>query len=333
MYSQRANEDRLDALRDEAARSGRVQSVGVVPNDSVLPRPSVASDYNGLPVLKAPVWTWEIPLYFFIGGIAGASAAIGFLAHVLGRNADVVRATFWVALAGALASPPLLIADLGRPSRFLNMLRVFKWRSPMSLGAWTLALFSSAAFVTVACIELGRAGYGNAIISLIGWAAQAGAALTGVVLLSYTSVLLGVTAIPVWSENRTLLPPHFVAGALGAAAAILELLGFFSPATQMMGIAAATVETIIGILIEVRARKVDQPLREGSVGWVMRVGGVLAGPLSLLLRVIFGRVLVIRQIAGVCFILGALIIRFAWIVAGRVSAHDPQAVFSIQRPQ
>jgi formate-dependent nitrite reductase membrane component NrfD len=331
MNPERANEDRLDALREEAARTGRIQSPGVVPSDSVLPRPSAAEDYHGLPVLKPPTWTWQVPLYFFAGGVGGAAAVIAFLAHLLGKNPDLIRPALWVGLAGALASPPLLIADLGRPSRFLNMLRVFKWRSPMSVGAWTLMLFSSAAFLAVACFELNQAGYGDPLISILGWAAQAGAAVSGLVLLSYTSVLLGVSAIPVWSENRTLLPPQFVASALGAAAAVLELVGVLIPATQFMGIAASAVETLIGVVIEVQKRDVDQPLREGRVGWAFRAGEVLAGPVSLLLRIGFGRVLVIRQLAAVCFIVGALIIRFAWIAAGRVSSHNPQALFRIQQ--
>lgn len=331
MHQNRTSEARLDALREEAARTGRVQAAGVVPIDSVLPRPSAAKDYNGQPVLKPPTWTWQVPLYFFAGGIAGASAVIGLIAHLLGRNPALVRGALWLGLAGALASPPLLIADLGKPSRFLNMLRVFKWRSPMSVGAWTLAIFSSAVFVAVVCGELSRVA-ANELVSAVGWAAQAGAAATGLVLLSYTSVLLGVSAIPVWSENRTLLPPHFVASALGAAAAALELVGLFSPATQMMAIAAAVVETIIGIVIEFRGRRVDEPLRHGKVGLAIRVGGVLAGPVALLLRIFFGRVLLIRRLAGVSFIVGALIIRFAWIAAGRVSARDPQALFQIQRP-
>ncbi len=333
MHQNRTSEARLDALREEAARKGHVESAGVVPIDSVLPRPSAAKDYHGLPVLKAPVWTWEVPLYFFVGGIGGAAAAIAFISHLLNKYPDLVRGGLWVGLVGALASPPLLIADLGRPTRFLNMLRVFKWRSPMSVGAWTLMAFSSSVFLALICYEAGRLGFGSALIAGVGWAAEAGAAAAGLVLLSYTSVLLGVSAIPVWSENRTLLPPHFVTSALGGAAAVLELAGLFTPATQIMAIVAAAVETVIGVAIEMRGRPVDEPLREGPVGWAMRAGGVLAGPVSLLLRIFFGHVLLVRRLASFCFIVGALIIRVAWIAAGRVSSRDPQALFQIQRPQ
>ncbi len=28
--------------------------------------------YYGRPVIKEPVWTWEIQTYFFTGGLAGA---------------------------------------------------------------------------------------------------------------------------------------------------------------------------------------------------------------------------------------------------------------------
>jgi hypothetical protein len=332
MHQNRISEAGLDALRKEAARTGHVQpaeSAAVHCGDSAK---TAAKDYHGLAVLKAPVWTWQVPLYFFAGGIAGASAVIALISRLLGGNPELLRAALWVGLAGALISPPLLIADLGKPSRFLNMLRVFKWRSPMSVGAWTLMAFSSAVFVAVVCRELSIGGYSDRLVSAIEWAAEAAAAATGLGLLSYTSVLLGVSAIPVWSENRTLLPPHFVASALGAAAAVLELLGWFSHATQAMGIAAAGVETVIGIVIEMRGRPVDEPLRKGTVGWIIRTGGVLTGPLSLLLRISFGRVLLIRPLAGVCFIVGALLSRFAWIAAGRVSSRDPQALFGIQRP-
>src|SRR5262245_21624949 len=104
----------------------------------------------------------------------------------------LATAGLWAAFAGALLSAPLLIADLGKPSRFLNMLRVFKPRSAMSLGAWTLSAFSSAIGLAVVCHELILAGYGNQFILLIEWLAEIIAALSGLILASYTSVLLGV---------------------------------------------------------------------------------------------------------------------------------------------
>src|SRR5579863_7346701 len=126
-------EDKLDTLRQEAERTGRVQDRGIVPVASPIPKPALATSYHGNPVLKPPTWTWQIPLYFFVGGVAGVSAVIALVAHVVG-NTGLVRADLWVGLSGALASAPLLIADLGRPTRFLNMLRVFKPRSAMSVG-------------------------------------------------------------------------------------------------------------------------------------------------------------------------------------------------------
>jgi formate-dependent nitrite reductase membrane component NrfD len=97
-------------------------------------------------VPKPPVWTWEIPVYFFVGGAAGAAAVIAGVGAATGAEAAVVTDARWIAAVGAVVSPVLLISDLGRPERFLNMLRVLKWQSPMSVGAWTLAAFSTAIF-------------------------------------------------------------------------------------------------------------------------------------------------------------------------------------------
>ena len=324
-------EDRLDALREEAARTGKVQDHGIAPVGSPFPKPASAVSYHGNPVLKPPTWTWQVPLYFFVGGVAGISAVIALAAHLFG-NAGLMRAGLWIGLLGALISAPLLIADLGRPARFLNMLRVFKLRSAMSVGAWTLAGFSSAVGLAIICHEVNLAGYGNGFLQQIEWIAEISAASSGLILASHTSVLLGVTAIPVWSENRRLVPVVFLSGALGSAAAVLELMGFLVPVTQFIGIVAGTVETVVAIVIELRGRYVDLPLREGAVGWLTRAGAALAGPTSLLLRIFWGHNSVGRDAAAVCFIIGALISRYAWIGAGRVSSRDPQALFRIQRP-
>src|SRR5579863_8383346 len=182
-------EDQLDMLRQEAGRTGRVQDRGIVPVASPFPKPASAVSYHGNPVLKPPTWTWQVPLYFFVGGVAGISAVIALVAHLFG-NAGLLRAGLWIGFLGALISAPLLIADLGRPARFLNMLRVFKWRSAMSVGAWTLAKFSSAVGLAVVCHELILAGYGNGFLLALEWLAEISAALSGLVLASYTSVLL-----------------------------------------------------------------------------------------------------------------------------------------------
>lgn len=326
----KVSEDRLDTLRDEAARNGKVQGAGATPAASPFPASAQSVGYHNLPLLKAPTWTWQVPLYFFAGGVAGTSAVIALVAHIAG-NASLVRSALWIAFVGVLVSPPLLIADLGKPMRFLNMMRVFKLRSVMSVGAWTLAAFSSALGLAVVCHELVLADYGYSSLLLLEWLAEIFAAFTGLILASYTSVLLGVTAIPVWSENRRLIPSVFLAGGVGSASGILELLGFLVPATQFIGIFASSVETVIASSIELRGRYVDRPMRDGPVGRLARFGDLLVGPVSLLLRIFWGHSADVRYVAALCFISGALITRYAWIAAGRVSSRDPQALFQIQR--
>jgi formate-dependent nitrite reductase membrane component NrfD len=325
------SESRLDALRDEAARTGRVPGQGTAPAGGPIPAAGASSSYYGLPALKAPVWTWEIPLYFFIGGIAGASAAIAFAARLASATPALERAALWLALAAALICPVLLILDLGRPARFLHMLRVFKRQSPMSVGAWTLVLFTGAVIAAVVFNEALAAGSAFAGLAALRWVAEALAAASGLVLLSYTAVLLAVTAIPVWSENRNLLPTHFVASGIGSASALLELFGFLLPVTQLIGLAASAWEFAVGARIELRGRAVDEPLRSGRSGWTARAGAALAGPVALLLRIFRGDEAGGRELAAACFLLGALLIRYGWLWAGRASAADPRALFDLQR--
>jgi hypothetical protein len=332
LESDSARESRLDALREEAARTGKVGGRGVAAAGGPMPAGAGAgAGYYNLPVLKAPVWTWEVPLYFFVGGVAGASEAIALAARLSGRAAGLERAALWMALIGALVCPVLLIADLGRPGRFLNMLRVFKWRSPMSVGAWTLVKFSGVAFLAVVANEALRAGFAPGVAGGLTWVAEIFGAVLGLILLSYTAVLLGVTAVPVWSENRRLLPGHFVASSIGAASALLELLGFLIPATQFVGLAASAWETVVGASIELRGRAVDEPLRRGRSGLAARIGGTLAGPVALLLRIFEGSSAGGRELAAVCFVAGALVSRYAWLWAGRASAGDARALFDFQR--
>jgi hypothetical protein len=329
----RATEERLDEIRRAAAEGaqspGAQRPSAAASPASTSPAPAQES-YYGLPVLKKPMWTWEVPLYFFLGGIAGVSACIAFAAQLFHGDPALIRAALWMGLLGAAICPALLIADLGRPSRFLNMLRVFKLRSPMSMGAWILVAFSGCIFLAVVTHELILHGYTAPLWINLRWIGELTAAITGLLLASYTGVLIGATAIPVWSQNREILPPHFLTSGLGGSSGILELFGFMVPTTQILGFVASGLETLLDIFLEVRKRPVDAPLHHGKSGWTLRVAGFVEGPASLLLRLFLGGRPGGRYAAAVCFIAGALLSRYGWIWAGRASAEDPHALFQLQ---
>jgi hypothetical protein len=327
----KATEQRLEEIRQSAQRV-----VPPPPPDIALKTAVGAVDpaqigYYGLPLLKPPTWTWEVPLYLFLGGIAGVSACIAFAAQLFQADTNLIRAALWMGLIGAAICPLLLISDLGRPERFLNMLRVFKWQSPMSMGSWTLVGFSGCVFLAVVGIELVVRGYAYPAIVTMMWIAEAAAALMGLLLASYSGVLIGATAIPVWSQNRELLPPHFLTSGLGGAAGILELAGFLVPATQILGFAASGVETVIEILLIVRKRAADKPLHHGPSGGTLRIAALLEGPAALLIRAVWHAEPWGRYAAAISFLLGALMSRYAWIWAGRESSHDTETLFALQR--
>jgi formate-dependent nitrite reductase membrane component NrfD len=281
--------------------------------------------YYELPLLKSPVWTWEIPAYFFVGGAAGAAAVVGAAARAAGADPALVRDARWIAAVGGAVSPALLISDLGRPERFLNMLRVFKVRSPMSVGAWTLVAFSNAAGASAFAGVAERALGGRLPVKVVGDAAEVVSAATGLLLSTYTGVLIGATAVPVWSRNVSLLPIHFGASGVGAAASMLELMGHRERALNTIAIGAAAAETAVGLILESRSDPALQPLKEGWSGRVTRAGGVLSGPLPLALRVLCGRSMAARRIAAASTIAGSLLTRIGWLSAGRSSASSPAA--------
>jgi len=321
------SESRLDELREEAARRGAVEGGGVRAVGSPLPQDVATVGYYGHPVVKPPVWTWEVPLYFFVGGLAGMAAVIGLAAYAARQSPLLMLDALRLAALGAVISPLLLILDLGRPSRFLNMLRVFKHRSPMSVGVWTLVLFDGAALAGWALLEwFDRVTFwlGPDASRFALKLALLFAAVLGAVLATYTGVLLGATAIPAWASHRALLPFHFGLAGLGSAAAVLELMGHRLPALWLIGTAVAGTETCIGFWVELRRGGIaDRVLHRGLAAWTLRVAGFLAGPAALVLR-LEGP----TTAAAICFLLGALISRYGWVAAGRASARDAEAALA-----
>lgn len=324
----KATEERLDEIRKAAA--DMAPPVGQGGPAKHPPQIRGRESYYGLPVLKAPLWTWEVPLYFFVGGIAGVSAVVAFAAQVFARDPALTRAALWVAMIGAVVCPILLIADLGRPARFLAMLRVAKIQSPMSVGAWTLVAFSNCVLVALVANELILRGHVNSLTIGISWAGELTGALYGLILAAYTGVLIGATANPVWSHNRKAIPPHFLASAIGGAGGVLELMGFVIPATNILGFVAAAAETLLGVHFELSRLPVNAPLHRGKSAWAFRIAGLLAGPGALLLRLLSDSAAG-RRAAAICFLTGSLLSRYAWIWAGVASAKDPEALFQIQR--
>jgi hypothetical protein len=154
----------------------------------------------------------------------------------------------------------------------------------------------------------------------------AGAGAFGAVLATYTGVLLGATAVPVWSSHHRLLPFHFGIVGLGSASAILELLGFRLAALQGIGLTVAALETgVVGWLEITRGGAEARTLTHGESGLLMRMAGLCTGPATLVLRAVGW-----REVAAVCFLLGAVVSRYGWLHAGRASARDPEEILAVQ---
>ena len=207
------------------------------------------------PVIKPPVWTPEIPLYFYVGGLAGASAGVGALAE-----GPLARRAWSLALAGSVASPALLIMDLGRPARFLNMLRMFKVTSPMSVGSWVLVGFGTATAPAAAHAFVGLPRGGRL--------AQVASALLGLPLAAYTAALIANTSIPVWHQARHALPFLFVSGAAASAGAALTALSPVADAApaRRLAVGGALAELAVAQLMERRldAHGAGEPYHELS---------------------------------------------------------------------
>ena len=172
-------------------------------------------------MLKTPDWGMMIVFYFFLGGIAGGSYFTAAIADNFGgpRDRQVIRLGYWLSLPLVLICGILLIADLGVPARFLNMLFTFKFWDPMSIGAWMVGVFGLFSFLSCvlslssseAMVTLRRK------VSLVG-------TLAGFFLASYTGVLLSATALPFWSEARLMGALFLASGASTGMAAISLLL-------------------------------------------------------------------------------------------------------------
>lgn len=347
-------EDHPDGLAPE--RDGRYIDPGLAilageaagqhtkPSDEIRPQAPVSDEvpsqrhdrgdptYYGQSVIKEPVWLWTVPAYFYVGGVAGGSAVLGAVAGGLDgtRLNGLAKRCRWVAAVGTLVSAGLLIADLGRPERFLNMLRVFRPTSPMSVGSWVLA---GTASLSGAAAILSEAG---GVLRRAGAVAAYGAGVLGMPLAGYTAVLLGSTAVPFWQQARRTLPPLFIGSAMAGAASLLELTplnhqeeGVVHRFGAMGKVAVLAAMTAVELQVS-RVEPVAKPLR-AEVGGALWSATKALEAASLLASLLPGRSRLRTIAAAALGTAAAIALRFAVFHLGKASAHDPRATFHQQR--
>jgi hypothetical protein len=282
-----------------------------------------AAGYYDHPIVKPPVWEVDIPWYLFTGGLAGGSATLSLAARLRG-NRVLARRSILIAGAAITASPALLIHDLGRPERFLNMLRVFKPTSPMNVGTWLLTAAGTATTATAALDLLDRA-------PVLRGALAAVSGLTGPAVATYTGVLLADTANPAWYGARRELPWVFAAGAAASAGAAAQLVspeGADRPARRLM-LLGTLGEECAGEIMQRRLGDTASAYRRGRAKRFRQASRLLDGA-GLALSVPRSRTL---RRAGAAMILGAAVARrFAIFHAGFEAARDPRFTIERQRP-
>jgi formate-dependent nitrite reductase membrane component NrfD len=283
------------------------------------------TSYYGQPVIKEPVWeVQDVPNYLFLGGIAGASSALAASAQMAGYR-ELARVAKVGAFGAISLSIVLLIHDLGRPERFLNMLRVFKPTSPMNIGAWLLTGYGPVAGAAAVAEVTG-------ILPKAGQAATVGAGLLGPAVVTYTGTLISDTAVPAWHAAYREMP-YLFAGSGACAAGGLGLLAVRAadaePARKLAVLGAASVLIAKRQMLN-RLGDVAEPYEAGTAGALFRASEILtAGALA---GVVLGRESrAVSALSGASLIAASLLTRFGIFQAGLASARDPKYTMVPQR--
>ncbi|MEO3778935.1 NrfD/PsrC family molybdoenzyme membrane anchor subunit [Micromonospora sp. B11E3] len=305
--------------------------------EDVTVPPAGFTSYYGRPVLKAPVWKWDIAGYLFTGGLAAGSSLLAAGGQLTGRPV-LRRAGRVTALAALGASTYFLVHDLGRPERFHHMLRVAKPTSPMSVGTWILAAYGPAAGVAAVAEaapwlpERGVLGLGRRLLPPVGHAAGLFAAAAAPALATYPGVLLADTAVPSWHEAYPQLPVMFAGSALasGAGVGLLAAPRDQAGPARRMAVAGAALELWAAHRVETGLGLLSEPYRTGTPGRLLRAARALtvAGAVGALAG---RRSRVVSAVAGAALLGASVALRFGVFHAGVASARDPRYTVVPQR--
>ena len=304
-------------------------------------------DYYGIPPIKEHTWTWEVPVYFWLGGIGAGTHLISTVAQILGwRDKAFFRASRYTVLVTMILSPILLIMDLGRPERFLNMLRILKLRSPMSTGSWALSVFGglSGLIATAQAAQDGLLGRDNVLVRLVKTFVpdrllSVVALPVGLYVGLYSGILLAATSVPMWARNFLLMGPTFLSSGLSTALSAISFILHLGDWGERRTLEALRRAERISLVMELaliaasllRMGRWGKPLYSKELAPLFFGGTVLGGILAPF-ALLSGRESRPRGLlASVLALLGGLALRFAIVEGGRLSARDPQATFTFAR--
>ena len=317
---------------DRSGRGGRRRGRRGRDEHQMVPDATFTS-YYGRPIVKASPWEADIPAYLFMGGLAAGSSLLAAGADLTGRPGlrRAGRVTAAAALTGSLAA---LVHDLGQPARFLNMLRMLKVTSPMSVGTWIVSTYAPLAYAAAAD-ELPSSLLPaplSGLIELAGRPAGLVAALIAPAVGSYTGVLLADTATPTWNAARQHLPFLFAASAAVAGSGMGMLAAPVADAgpARRLALAAATADLAIGQHMETTMGLAAEPLHDGRAGQLMTAARWLtaAGALGSLFS---RRSRAVAAVSGLALLSGSACLRFGIFEAGQASARDPKYTITPQR--
>src|SRR5215207_2090046 len=300
-------------------------------------------NYYGIPPIKRAHWTWQIPVYFWIGGIGAGVHLFSTIAQILGhKDETLTRTSRYTVLATMLISPVLLIWDLGRPERFYNMLRIIKLRSPMSTQSWSVFAFGNLSGLIAArqAAEDGLLGDDNLLVHLVrlipARALSILALPVGINVGSHTGNLISATSVPLWARNWLFMGPTFLASGLSTALSWLSRVLHLTHSGEEKTLHAlhraekATIVIEAGLIAAslVRMSRWSKPLFSREVAPLF-VGGTLIGGIVAPMTLLFGKESRSKSmLASVLALAGGLAFRFAIIKGGRISADDPEAYFT-----
>jgi formate-dependent nitrite reductase membrane component NrfD len=288
--------------------------------------------YYDRPLLQKPVWEWAIAAYYYIGGVTGAALVLGAAAQLRDGEANnkLIKRCHSIAFAGSGLSAFCLVYDLGRPERFLNMLRVFRPTSPMNVGAWILS--GVGATTPIALLLRNSGGLLGAVGKLFTYLAG----IFGAGLATYTGVLVSSSAVPIWQQSRKSMPILFGASAMASVGALFNLITDDKEEralTSSFGAVGQLVELGASYVMEQQASEVERvglPFRNGLSGAMWKTAAVLTAG-SIVVGLLPGKSKTKRVTAGLLGTFGSLLMRFSIEQLGKKSALDARASFHQQR--